>query len=801
MPIAFDRNICCNLNEIISREWLITNGMGGYAAGTVPGVLTRMEHGLLVAPQRDATTPQMLLAKIDEEIVFDQRTYELGTNEYRDGTLNPAGFVHLETFRLEEGFPVFTYHLGGIDGIVLEKRIWMPHGQNTTYIQYHLLRRTDPSGNGGSNVSHQGFGRYSGYSEAVQRTLSLKLLPFSMYRPFNQSQRGNNDLHFQVQVHSNAGRPTFQDGDAKEELKPLTLPNGVTGCTIRAHEGAMPYSIFVVGHPDSQATFIPTGVWYWHVLRRHEQAAGRPAIDDLYLPGVISARLWAGEDASLTIIATTEELSSLSFSMNQLNHSYKRSVEQQHNLLQPQRYFGEGGETSRYLYTLPLPSASDPQTSGEEYLRFLLQAANRFLVQRSVSANEYTHSIFFRGPEKTPTILSDYFDVNEDTRNTLIALPGLTLVTGRHDEAYSILRHIARHFKQGLLPDHVPEFGKVAEERDYGSVDTTLWFFYALDHYLRATRDYELLDELYQKLVDCIDWYTRGTLLGIRVDASDGLLQAHWQGKALTWMNAHVHGVPVTPRQGKPVEVNALWYYALSLMHEWSQRLLPPGSTTYASSYYEELAQRCQQSFQQRFWNAAAGALFDVIDGPAGDDVAMRPNQLLALSLRYPVLGREERQKVFTVVTQNLLTPYGLRTLAPQEEGYRGHLREQQNKQLQALHQGSVWPWLIGPYIDALLNLHDVSATAMKREGNRQVMAPWWQQCLNTLEPFSKLFSEGVLGMIGSVYDGDVPQQSTYQVASALSVGELLRVYNQLTRIAANETVAAKTHLVVMPQW
>ena len=213
MSIAFDRSTCRDLNETISREWLITNGLGGYAAGTVAGVLTRMQHGLLVASTQD--TAQLLLAKIDEELVFDERKYYLGTNEYLDGTLNPAGFVHLENFRLEEGFPVFTYHLGGIDGIVLEKRIWMPRDNNTTYIQYRLLRTHDAgSTNGhtswdGSSGDHsvRGSGRHWGnsqYPEAAQRILSLTLLPFSAYRRFDQPQYGNNDWHFQVQVHSNA---------------------------------------------------------------------------------------------------------------------------------------------------------------------------------------------------------------------------------------------------------------------------------------------------------------------------------------------------------------------------------------------------------------------------------------------------------------------------------------------------------------------------------------------------------------------------------------------------------------------
>jgi hypothetical protein len=285
MPIAFDRSICCDLNEIISREWLITNGQGAYAAGTVAGVLTRMQHGLLVAPLPDANAPQLLLAKIDEEIVFDQRTYYLGTNEYQDGTLNPSGFVHLESFRLEEGFPIFTYRLGGIDGILFEKRIWMPHGSNTTFIQYRVLRRegiadsfstpeTATSAMGawhnGKEVGNKAFGRYHHYSEAAQRVLTLTLLPFSAYRPFDQPQYGNHDWHFQVHVHHDEAT---NPGD-------FALPAGAAGCTIRAWKGATPYSILAVGHADSHPTFIPTNVWYWHFLRRYDSIS--PA---LFAPG------------------------------------------------------------------------------------------------------------------------------------------------------------------------------------------------------------------------------------------------------------------------------------------------------------------------------------------------------------------------------------------------------------------------------------------------------------------------------------------------------------------------------------
>src|SRR5438874_1460066 len=249
MPIAFDRSVCCDLNETISREWLITNGRGGYAAGTVAGVLTRLEHGLLVASLQEVATPQLLLAKIDEEIVFDQRTYYLGTNEY---------------------------------------------------------------------------------PEAAQRVLNLTLLPFSAYRPHSQPQYGNNEWHFQVQAHN-------RKQDTPEEH--FTFPEGVAGCTIRARDGASAYSIFAMGHPDSQTTFIPTGVWYWHFLHRHDQVAGRPAVDDLYLPGVIRTKLWPDEGSTLTLILTAEDASSYTLRPNQVNLSYKRSVEKQRNVLQPQRYF------------------------------------------------------------------------------------------------------------------------------------------------------------------------------------------------------------------------------------------------------------------------------------------------------------------------------------------------------------------------------------------------------------------------------------------------------------------------------
>jgi predicted glycogen debranching enzyme len=380
-------------------------------------------------------------------------------------------------------------------------------------------------------------------------------------------------------------------------------------------------------------------------------------------------------------------------------------------------------------------------------------------------------------------VFANYFNMEEQTRDTLIALPGLMLATGRYDEARRLLRGLARYFKQGMLPDRLPTPEHALEESDYGSVDTTLWYFYSLDYYFRVTHDYKLLDELFPRLIESINYYIQGTFNGIGVDTSDSLLHAQQPGRALTWMNATTNDVPITPRQGKPVEVNALWYHALSLMHEWSHYLHRTGRINYVTLSYQEQSLRCKQSFQQRFWYASGNYLYDVLDGPDGNDTAFRPNQLLALSLRNPILDNKYRSIVLNLITQHLLTPLGLRTLAPYEAGYQGHLPGNLEDLQRALHQGSVWPWLIGPYVDAWLNVHGSSSVlTLSAVQNRQLQQEHLKRLqlkgLEILEPFRKHLSGGILGMIGSAFSGNAPHDAGYSVTSALSIGEILRVYN-----------------------
>ncbi|MBO0780901.1 MAG: glycogen debranching enzyme N-terminal domain-containing protein [Ktedonobacteraceae bacterium] len=762
MPIMFDRDTCRDLHKTISQEWLITNGLGGYAAGTVAGALTRLQHGLLVTTLPGSKSPYLLLAKIDEEVAFDQRTYYLGTNEYKDGMFNPSGFVHMETFRLEEGFPIFTYHIGGLNGFVLEKRIWMPWGQNTTCIQYRLLPRTEDQNRRRST-------RADG--------LALTLLPLTTYRPHNTTLHGDNTRHFQVQL---------QRGDNVNSANPVVSP-GITGCTIQAGPSAHPYHILAVSHPHNQATFLPTGVWYWNFLRRMDSTPGQPTTDDLYLPGVIRATLQPGEDKALTIVASTEQLSTPALQPEQLTRSYISTTERQQRLFRcVQGHSPDNKRSSTTPRILPLTTTTDPQAGGEDYLRLLLLASDCFLARPA----QFEQHDGLSSRNNPALLYTSYYALVPSTRDALIALPGLTLVTRRYETALSLLQTLSRAFHSGLLPDRLPRPG---ETNTYTGADTTLWFFYALDYYLRATHHYTFLEEHFHSFEEALDAYIHGTTPGIFLDQKDGLLRADQPGQALTWMNATINGTPITPRSGKPVELNALWYHALSLMCEWAGYLHRLGHSVHTTPYYLALLKQCEKSFQQRFWYSKGGYLYDVVDGPEGDDAALRPNQLLALSLRYPVLAIPYRRHTFECITHQLLTPYGLRTLSPTDPAYHDEPGSCEKEQQKALHQGSAWPWLLGPYIDAMLTIDDHSE---KQELTSQDLLReyLWRRGLRLLEPLKEHLYRDLLGMCPATVGGSTPHQPGYVAASSLSIAELLRIYDVLAHIRTTQPERSLSH-------
>ncbi|HYX51015.1 MAG TPA: amylo-alpha-1,6-glucosidase, partial [Ktedonobacteraceae bacterium] len=420
-----------------------------------------------------------------------------------------------------------------------------------------------------------------------QRVLTLTLLPFAAYRLYDEHQYGNNEWHFQIQTH----QPEELSPGAERQESNYT-DDEIAGCTIRAREDSQPYHIFVVGNAGSETTFLPTNVWYWHFLRRMDQEAGLAATDDLYLPGVFRAKLWLEEDSTVTVIVTSEELSSQTFNSGQLSLNYKNAVEQQLTFERPQRYFGEGRKTIQTLPVLALNAKTHPSKADEEFIQLLCQAGNRFVAKRSIPCTDlsgnHLSSPFFKDIETVPVLIPGYFDMQDNVREILIALPGLTLTTEKYTTAQEILHYLARYFKQGLLPNRLPTTAHYITENDYESIDTSLWYFYALDHYLQTTGDYEMLENVYQQLVDTITWYMQSTYHDIHIDPRDGLLVAQHPGTALTWMNAHVHHTPVTPRYGKPVEVNALWYHALCLMDEWSELLYHKGRLKSQNTFYKE---------------------------------------------------------------------------------------------------------------------------------------------------------------------------------------------------------------------
>ncbi|GAC1457818.1 MAG: hypothetical protein PVSMB4_17580 [Ktedonobacterales bacterium] len=343
----------------------------------------------------------------------------------------------------------------------------------------------------------------------------------------------------------------------------------------------------------------------------------------------------------------------------------------------------------------------------------------------------------------------------------MIALPGLTLPTGRVDVAQAVLRTSVRYLDRGMLPNRFPDGGEALSDADYNTADATLWFFVALDRYLAATDDRDLLAELYPALSEIVSWHERGTRFGIGVDPRDGLLRAGAPGIQLTWMDAKVGDWVVTPRRGKPVEINALWYNALALMEEWAPWLSEPAEPFAASRA------RVGEAFATRFWHAAGGYLYDVVDVDGSDglnDAALRPNQVLAIALRYSPVGDARARAALDTVERHLLTPLGLRTLAPMDPAFIGHYTGDQRARDAAYHQGAVWPWLMGAYVDARLRL--MGAAEETQAVREQALAPFRDHLLDA----------GV-GTISEITEGLAPFAPRGCIAQAWSVAEVLRCW------------------------
>jgi predicted glycogen debranching enzyme len=352
------------------------------------------------------------------------------------------------------------------------------------------------------------------------------------------------------------------------------------------------------------------------------------------------------------------------------------------------------------------------------------------------------------------TVIAGYHWFTDWGRDTMISLEGLTLSTGRHEEGAWILRTFAHYVRDGLIPNLFPER---QTEGLYHTADATLWYFHALDRYIAASNDRSVLQMVLPRLLDIFEWHIRGTSFGIGVDASDGLLTQGAEGYALTWMDAKVDDWVVTPRRGKAVEINALWYNALKLLEGW----LAEAERKNEAARVAACAHRARESFNARFWFERGNHLFDVIDSPTGDDSACRPNQLLAFSLKHPILDEARWPAVLQVAHDKLLTPVGLRSLSPDHKDYKPKYDGDLRSRDAAYHQGTVWAWLIGPFIDAWLKVHPGD---FEGAGN----------FLNGFEPHLR---EACIGSISEVFDAEPPFTPRGCIAQAWSVAEVLRCW------------------------
>jgi len=655
--IQFERDTWIDLAAALRREWLETNGLGGFASSTIVGLNTRRYHGLLVAATKPPVGRLVLLSKLEETLWIDGKRFDLSANRY-PGAIHPQGFHYLKQFRLDP-FPVFTY---GVEGIEIEKSVFMIHGENSTVIHYELRKNNRPE---------------------VPKNLRLEIRPLIAFRDYHGTTHENGVIDPAVQERSGSASVTPYHG-----LPSLHLAHNA----IKLRR---------------------TRDWYRNLEYDAERERGLDWSEDLFNPLVLCFDLRLRRQA--LIIASTEP------------RDVSQAVEYRRAEITRRR------------------KAHVASPLEDSFAQSLAAASDQYLVSR--------------GDEKT--VIAGYHWFGDWGRDTMIALPGLTLPTGKYDVARSILRTFAKHVDQGMLPNRFPDAGEIPE---YNTVDAALWFFEAARAYLVYTSDLEFVrDELYPVFVDIITWYARGTRYGIKVDPS-GLLASGELGAQLTWMDAKVGNWVVTPRRGKPVEIQALWYNALCIMEDLASRF----GDDAARKRYRHIAAVAQWSFNRLFWNEKLGCLYDVVNG-GPPDPSIRPNQIFAVSLSHGMLPSDRARSVVEKVEEHLLTPFGLRSLAPNDPQYRGRYTGVPKERDGAYHQGAVWSWLLGPFITAYIKVQGGS-----EEARRQAQA--W------LSPLESHLAEAGLGHISEIFEGDAPHRPCGCIAQAWSVAEILRVYIEEVR-------------------
>jgi predicted glycogen debranching enzyme len=653
--LTLGRQILGSWDGASSYEWLVTNGLGGYACGTVALANTRRYHAFLMATLAPPVQRTLLVAKVDLSVEYLGLKTDLGTNEFAGGTISPQGFVHLESFAVIDGIPTWRY---AVADAILELQIFMAQGANTSYLRLELIRSSAP--------------------------MRIALKPYVAYRDYHNQSHG---------------------------AQPFELESAADHCRIQAFAGARPYRLLV-----TQGQFTPAPAWYWNFWHREEAQRGLDASEDLFFPGSFSAEL--AIHTPMFLIATAESAAPAA-----------------------------GSEVAKAIQNDSKILGARLPKNAPAWIRSLARASDQFIVRRGDAG------------AAGASIIAGYPWFADWGRDTMISLPGLATVLGRYDIAANILKTYASFVDGGMLPNRFPDGGEAPE---YNTADATLWMFHALEDYLQAKPNPELLGQLFPILVSIIHAHVDGTRYGIRVDAEDGLLRVGEGSTQLTWMDAKNGDQVFTPRIGKPVEINALWLNALNVMVRAASRVHNLGEKRFC----ESLLDRGSRSFG-RFWNEERHCLYDVIDveSTRARDDRIRPNQILAISLPYCALPPSQMRAVVERCGQDLLTSYGLRTLNAGDPNYLGSYAGNPWQRDAAYHMGTAWAWLLGPFVRAHFRVYGDA-----------------RQAQSLLEPIAQHINAACIGTVSEIFDGDAPHSARGCFAQAWSVAEILRAWIYLER-------------------
>jgi len=741
--------------ELDTREWLLTNGLGSFASGTISDVRTRIYHGWLFVANSPPTERTLLLSHLEASLELPGRVVALGTNFWGHGQIDPTGYELLRCFDIN---PVPRW-VWGEDNWQLTRLLVMPHGvggsrewgtrgplwglgaigSREEIFTPHSPLTSAPLPQKGPRVSHSPFCdrlliqyRYEGRDIAVLR---LRLLISD--RDFHATQKATPELQFSQML-----------GQQQVCLQAIISGGFGTPWHLRWTKG----------------DYKPDAVWYWNYVLPEETQRGLEDREDLFSPGYLTVTLRPGDAVTLearmgfpheqqSALTCTTFAEVLEVQQNRLSEILGGGVGQGE-----QRGRGAGGQRGKELAdnscspSPPIPRG-DPEspllpTSHSTLRQKLIQAAEQFIV--------------YRASIDGPTVIAGYHWFNDRGRDTLIALPGLALELQRFDLAKGLLQTFGYYCRHGLIPNAFPD---VDGEPFYNSIDAALWWIETLGLYLEATQDWQFLAEQYSVVQQIYKAFIGGTLYNIQVDSTDGLVGWYAPGVALTWMDAVVGGQPVTPRYGKPVEINALWYSALCWASRWAeilseQEIVADGARlTKQAQRYAQQAQQVKTSLQ-KFWNPQLGYLYDVIEPDDHRNSQIRPNAVLALSLSHCGFSHQQGRQILELAASCLLTPYGLRSLDPGDKEYISKYTGDPEQRDRAYHQGTVWSWLIGPFI-----------RAWERCYPEEPLPFDWQPLLE------HFLSSACLGSISEIFDGDKPHLPRGAIAQAWSVAELIRHY------------------------